>query len=147
MTNDTSSPVARPATSRVLVQAANCSWRTAYDFAADPEQLTRWASGLATGQISPDPANPGEWLADTPSGHARMRFAPRNDFGVLDHWVTPEGMAEIYVPFRVIATGARRCAFQFTLLRQPEMDDAAFERDSDWIQRDLESLRRLLETG
>ncbi|MGQ3376416.1 MAG: SRPBCC family protein, partial [Caulobacteraceae bacterium] len=33
----------------------------------------------------------------------------------------------------------------FTLLRQPGMDDAAFESDAAHIARDLETLKRLME--
>ena len=50
-------------------------------------------------------------------------------------------------PFRVIGVAPGICELQFTLLRQPHMDDAAFERDAGWIARDLQSLRRLLEAG
>jgi hypothetical protein len=34
---------------------------------------------------------------------------------------------------------------QFTLLRQPHMDDAAFAHDAEWIARDLRALQALLE--
>ncbi|MBU2407763.1 MAG: SRPBCC family protein, partial [Gammaproteobacteria bacterium] len=84
------------------------------------------------------------WDLQTPQGAARIRFSPANDFGVLDHWVTPDGMAEIYLPFRVIDVRPGICEFQFTLLRQPTMDDAAFERDAAWVARDLEALAQLL---
>ncbi|RYX93036.1 MAG: SRPBCC family protein [Comamonadaceae bacterium] len=131
--------------SRVLVQAVRCDWRAAYEFAAEPARMPEWATGLAKGKVSPDAEKPNEWRVDSPTGHARMRVVPRNNFGVLDHWVTPEGLGEVYVPFRVISAGEGRCEFQLTLLRQPTMDDAAFERDSEWIRRDLDSLRRLLE--
>ena len=84
---------------------------------------------------------------ETPHGHAELRFAADNEFGVLDHWVTPEGVDTIYLPFRVIATGADTCEFQFTLLRQPHMDDAAFEADGATIASDLQALRSLLEAS
>jgi hypothetical protein len=32
----------------------------------------------------------------------------------------------------------------FTLLRQPDMDDAMFERDAELVRRDLQSLKRVL---
>lgn len=128
--------------SRVVTQAVACDWQRAYALASDPRQLPRWASGLATSTLTPDGPH---WCIDTPEqGPARLRFAPANAFGILDHWVTPDGRAEIYLPFRVIATGPGQCAFQFTLLRQPQMDDAAFARDADWIARDLRALRDLL---
>ena len=130
--------------SRVITQRVACGWRHAYALAADPLRLPDWASGLAKSRLT---RTGDHWTAETPQGQARMRFAPANDFGVLDHWVAPEGMAEIYLPFRVIGTGPDACEFQFTLLRQPHMDLAAFERDADWIAGDLQTLQRLLESG
>lgn len=31
----------------------------------------------------------------------RLRFASENSLGVLDHWVQPAGMPEVYIPMRV----------------------------------------------
>lgn len=129
--------------SRVITQHVACEWRRAYALAADPARLPDWASGLARSALVRDGDH---WTVKTPeSGDARMRFVPLNDFGVLDHWVMPEGVPEVYLPFRVIGVGPGACELQFTLLRQAHMDDAAFDRDAEWIARDLQSLRNLLE--
>jgi len=129
--------------SRVVTQRVACDWRRAYRLAADPARLPDWASGLAKSALVP---HGDHWTVTTPeSGEVRMRFAPANDFGVLDHWVAPEGVPEVYLPFRVIGVAPDACELQFTLLRQPQMDDAAFERDAAWIARDLQALARLLE--
>lgn len=140
--NEPAPPAAPAPESRVIRQQVACDWRRACALAADPRRLPDWASGLAQGTLTPDGDH---WTLATPSGRARLRFAPANDFGVLDHWVTPEGGAELYMPFRVIDIGPGHCEFQFTLLRPPAMDDAAFERDTEWIRADLGALRRLLE--
>ncbi|WP_019653817.1 hypothetical protein [Variovorax atrisoli] len=133
------------AQSRVITQRVACEWRRAYVLAADPKRLPEWASGLAKSALVP---HGDHWIVRTPeSGEARMRFAARNDLGVLDHWVAPEGVPEVYLPFRVIGVAPDACELQFTLLRQPHMDDAAFERDAQWIARDLRTLRDLLEAG
>ncbi|MFM9923984.1 SRPBCC family protein [Variovorax sp. H27-G14] len=131
--------------SRVVTQRVHCDWRRAYALAADPARLPDWASGLAKSALV---RHGDHWTVRTPeSGDARMRFAPSNDFGVLDHWVTPEGVPEVYLPFRVIGVAPGVSEFQFTLLRQPHMDDAAFARDAEWIARDLQALCGLLEAG
>ncbi|SCX71176.1 polyketide cyclase [Variovorax sp. EL159] len=133
------------APSRVITQRVACDWRRAYKVAADPVRLPEWASGLSRSAVLPQGDH---WIVRTPeNGDARMRFAPPNDFGVLDHWVAPEDVPEVYVPFRVIGVAPDVCELQFTLLRQPHMDDAAFARDAEWIVRDLQSLQRLLEAG
>lgn len=137
MTNETGS-------SRVFTQGVRCDVQRAYALAADPARLPDWASGLAKGRVVRDSQG---WVADTPAGHARLRFAPANALGVLDHWVVPEGGDEVYVPFRVIATGPGRCELQITLLRLPGMDDTTFEGDGKTIAKDLASLARLLEAG
>jgi len=134
---------AASALSCVITQRVQCPWRRAYALAADPMRLPDWASGLAKSTLTPVGH---QWSVATPQGKARLRFAPANELGVLDHWVTPEGMPEVYMPFRVIDAGDGCCEFQFTLLRQPHMDHAAFERDAAWIEADLQSLRRLLES-
>lgn len=134
---------AQAAQSRVITLGVACEWRRAYVLAADPKRLPEWASGLAKSALVP---HGDHWIVRTPdSGDARMRFAPRNDLGVLDHWVAPEGVPEVYLPFRVIGVAPDACELQFTLLRQPHMDEAAFERDAQWIARDLQALRDLLE--
>ncbi|MFX8899252.1 hypothetical protein ABTN01_19105, partial [Acinetobacter baumannii] len=58
-----------------------------YDIIADPTRLTTWASGLASSLERVD----GTWLGDTPAGRAAIRFCPRNEFGVADHWVSVDG--------------------------------------------------------
>ena len=112
-----------------------------YEFARQPENLVLWASGL--GSIRRER---GRWVAENPSGRLRLRFARRNAWGVLDHWVQLENGAEIYIPLRVIDTG-NSCELVFTLLRQSDMTDAQFETDADWIMRDLTRLKQLLETS
>lgn len=138
-----------PAT-RVITQRVACDWRRAWALAADPRRLPEWASGLSSGRFTHEGEH---WRFEAAGGGgARVRFAPPNELGVLDHWVTPDlpgepaGAAEIYLPFRVIGVGKGVCEFQFTLLRQPSMDDAAFERDAGWIAKDLRTLRDLLES-
>jgi len=112
-----------------------------YEFCADPANLSRWASGLGESLVRIG----GEWVAQTPHGRIRIRFAPRNDYGVLDHYVTTETGNEVYIPMRVIASGDGT-QLQFTLFRQPDMDDATFQADEEWVMRDLIALKKLLES-
>jgi len=134
--------------SRVITQRVACDWRAAHALAADPARLPEWASGLADGALARESEGEGEgerWVATTPGGRAVLRFAPPNEFGVLDHWVAPAGVPEVYMPFRVIGVAPGVCELQLTLLRQPHMDDAAFAHDAEWIARDLRALQALLE--
>ena len=112
-----------------------------YDFCADPANLTQWASGLGDSLTCVN----GDWVAQTSHGRIRIRFAPRNEYGVLDHYVTSETGIEVYIPMRVIASGTGT-QLQFTLFRQPDMDDATFQSDAEWVTRDLAALKKLLES-
>ncbi|UVE16486.1 SRPBCC family protein [Pseudomonas sp. LS44] len=114
---------------------------TVYRFLAQPANFPLWASGLGDGLQSID----GEWFADTANGRVRIRFSEANAFGVLDHYVYPAPGIEIYVPLRVLANGDG-CDVVFTLFRQPDMDDASFAADADWVMRDLDAMKQLLET-
>ena len=111
-----------------------------YAFLSVPENFPRWASGLG----SLHRAN-GQWIAETPDGPMRVRFSESNAFGVLDHWVSPPSGVEIYIPLRVVRNGSG-CELVFTLFRGPDMDQAGFEADAQWVMRDLKAAKQLLET-
>lgn len=113
-----------------------------YDFAADPENLPKWATGLAGGIRKVKD----EWVADSPLGKIKIRFAERNSFGVLDHDVILESGAQFHNPMRVVPNGSGSEVI-FTLFRQPETSDEKFEEDARWVKKDLNALKRLLESG
>jgi hypothetical protein len=112
----------------------------AYDFLSAPENFPKWASGLAASM-----RNVGDdWIADTPEGRAVVRFSERNAYGVLDHSVTlPRGIT-VYVPLRIVAKESG-CELVLTLFRQPGMSDERFAADAQWVMRDLDVAKRLLE--
>jgi hypothetical protein len=113
-----------------------------YAFVSDPANVPAWAAGLG-GAVERDGD---EWFVDSPMGRVGLRFAPPNEFGVLDHDVTlPSG--EVFLnPMRVVPDGDA-CEVVFTLRRQPGMTDEEFARDSAAVAADLGSLKRILEGG
>src|SRR5690625_102777 len=111
-----------------------------YAFAADPDNLPRWAAGLARSEVSRD----GDVLrASSPMGEVTVRFAPANDLGVLDHDVTLPTGATVTNPLRVLAhpDGAE---IVFTL-RQLKLSDEEFERDAAMVEADLARLKAIVE--
>ena len=104
-----------------------------YAFASDPRELPRWAAGLA------DPS-----LAD-----AKAEWVPANELGVLDHVVRLPSGEQVYNPMRVIpaGTGEPRCEVVFTLRRRPGVTDEEFDADAAAVATDLDTLRRLVESG
>lgn len=111
-----------------------------YDFASNPENLPKWATGLGGAIKKAD----GEWIADAPFGKVKIRFAERNKLGVLDHDVILESGARIYNPMRVVPNGGGS-EVVFTLFRQPDMSDEKFSEDAKWVEKDLKILKSLME--
>jgi hypothetical protein len=109
-------------------------------FVWDAANLPRWAKAFCQ---SIERTEHG-WLATTPAGEVQIEFAAPNDFGVLDHTVYLSQDVEIHVPMRVVRNGAGS-EVMFTLLKQPSATDAEFERDVQWVSRDLHTLRDVLE--
>ena len=112
-----------------------------YDFVANPDHLTAWASGLASGTVDAD----GEALVvESPMGRVSVMFAPRNEHGVLDHDVTLPSGHTITNHMRVLAhpDGSE---IVFTL-RQLDLSDEEFERDAQAVEADLDQLKGLLES-
>lgn len=109
--------------------------------AGDPGSLPRWAAGLAAGE----PRREGEELVvDSPMGTVRVRFAPANSFGVLDHDVRlPDGEV-VTNPLRVVPHPDGSEVI-FTV-RQRGMAEAELEADVAAVRADLERLRDLLES-
>ena len=111
-----------------------------FAYLADVENLPRWAVGLGTSY-----REEGDVLvADGPLGEVRVRFVEKNRFGVLDHVVTLPSGDVVHNAMRVVPNGDG-CEVVLTLFRQPGMTDEQFERDAEWVARDLQTLKRVLQ--
>jgi hypothetical protein len=112
-----------------------------YAFAVNGANLPRWASGL--GHTAESSA--GEWLLNGPLGLVRVRFAPLNALGVLDHDVVLPTGDTVHNPLRVVPNGAGS-ELTFALFRLPGVSAEKFAEDAQWVERDLIRLKTLLET-
>jgi hypothetical protein len=113
--------------------------RTVYAYASNPANLPTWAPGFV---LSIEPQG-NHWIAQTTLGQAKFRFAPANDFGILDHDVElPTGT--FHNPMRVIPNGAG-CEVLFTAVQLPGIPDEQFKADLDTVRADLNKLRTVLE--
>lgn len=129
------------AEAKIIHISVAAPWRSVYDFAHRPENMPLWAAGLASG-LTPDGDT---WIANGgPIGTVRVRFVPPNELGVIDHEVIMTDGSLVYNSLRVVPNGSG-AEVMFTLLRQPDMDDAAFEADARHVRKDLETLRSLME--
>jgi hypothetical protein len=80
-------------------------------------------------------------------GRVGIAFAPRNEFGILDHDVTLPSGETVYNPMRVVPVGGGGggCEVVFTVRRRPGMSDEDLARDAAAVAADLASLKRVLE--
>jgi hypothetical protein len=116
-------------------------WRDLYEAIWRPEAFPTWASGLSNASL----VRQGEiWTGQSPEGLIQIRFTDRNEFRVMDHWVDLGGGRVVYVPLRILANGSG-AEVLLTLFRQPDMSDAKFAQDQDWVRRDLLALKALAE--
>ena len=126
--------------SRTLTVSIDYPPDQVHDFISNPENLPKWAAGLCKSIIKTDAG----WIVETSQGATKIRFAERNDFGVLDHYVNPAPGVEVHVPMRVLPNGSGSEVI-FTILRSPEMSDEKFAEDIGLVERDLRTLKNLLE--
>ncbi|HEX9849628.1 hypothetical protein [Candidatus Deferrimicrobium sp.] len=126
--------------SRTLSVSIGRHSREVYEFASNPENLPKWAKGLGKSV-----RNEGDdWIVDTPQGPVKIRFAEKNNLGVLDHHVTTASGTEVYVPIRVLSNGTGSEVI-LTLFRSPDMSDEKYAEDMKLVEQDLRALKDLLE--
>jgi uncharacterized protein YndB with AHSA1/START domain len=95
-----------------------------YNYVVDPKNLSKWASGLGAA--------------------VKVRFVERNKFGVLDHFVSVGAGPEVYMPMRVFPNGDGSEVL-ITVFRRDGVTEEKFVDDTQWVRRDLEALKQLLE--
>jgi hypothetical protein len=113
-----------------------------YEYACDPANLPEWAPGLGSSVELVD----GQWFVQTSDGRVGLAFVPRNDYGVLDHFVTLPSGQVFYNPLRVTSDGiGGNCEVVFSLRRLQGMTDEEFDRDTAAVAADLARLKRVVE--
>jgi hypothetical protein len=126
--------------SRHISISINRSAAEVYEFASNPENLPKWAAGLSGSVKNVN----GEWIAESPMGTVKVKFADKNRFGILDHDVTLPSGETFYNPMRVFPN-KDGSELIFTLYQRPEMSDKDFRNDEEQIKKDLERLKGLVE--
>lgn len=112
-----------------------------YEFLLEPRNYPRWAASLG-GRFE----NVGgrDWRAETPHGEVIIRFAERNDLGVLDHGVFREGEQPRMRMMRVVANG-EGCELIYTIFNREGASAEAFESEAEWMATELAVLKTYLE--
>lgn len=123
----------------VVSQRVDASAEAVYAFASQMENLPLWASGLADGIEK----RGDEWFANSPMGAVKVRMAPVNSFGVLDHDVTlPDGLT-VHNALRVTPIG-EGSLLTFVVLRLEGVSQDSIDADVAHVRRDLATLSRRL---
>lgn len=78
-------------------------------------------------------------------GRVTVAFVAPNNLGVADHCVTLPAGETVTNPMRIFANGDE-CDVVFSLRRLAAMSEADFASDVNAVDRDLSTLRSLMET-
>lgn len=128
--------------SQTLSVLINRSADDVYEFISDPRHLPQWAPGFCLSIQKSHGTN--SWLIETPAGQATVRFVEKNDFRIIDHYVSLVPGVEVYVPLRVLKNNSVSEVI-FTVFRLTNMTDEQFANDIDAVQKDLSTLKQVLE--
>jgi uncharacterized membrane protein len=126
--------------SRHISISINRSADEVYEFASNHENLPKWAAGLSGSVKNIN----GVWIAESPMGTVKVKFADKNKFGILDHDVTLSSGETFYNPMRVFPN-KDGSELIFTLYQRPGMSDKDFRNHEEQIKEDLERLKGLVE--
>lgn len=111
-----------------------------YDFASNPPNLPQWAPAFCKSVEYAD----GTWIVHSPDGPVIIEFIEKNRLGVLDHTVTLESGLKVYNPMRVVPNGSGSEVL-FTLFQPSNVDDEKFAEDAYLVEKDLYTLKRVVE--
>lgn len=128
--------------SKVIQVFIHRDYQTVCDFIEQPQNFHLWASGM--GKLKDKIGD--TWIADGPEGQGevKIKFTPRNEYGVADHVVYMPDGKEVYIPLRVIKSG-EGSEVHFTLFHPPDMSEEDFAKDITWVAKDLKALKDVLE--
>lgn len=136
-------PQDQPATCRSITRTIRIDRdvATVFAFLANPANWPRWA--VVNVQSTRPTADPAWWAMQTPHGEARLRIRAEANSGILDHdFVDPQ--ASWTVPARVVPNGDGT-EFMMTFFQPPSFDDAFFDEQIKLVDRELATLKEVLE--
>lgn len=112
------------------------------EFASNPEHFPVWVKFIQS--IKKKTEN--TWMAETDLGSIQIDFTPKNNFGIIDHWVTIPDGSTVYNPLRVLVNGTGS-ELVFTLFWMPYRTEEEFNEDATFVKADLRKIKALLENS
>ncbi len=117
-----------------------CDWQKVYGFISDLDNFPQWAKTFCRKIRKQDDT----WYEiGTDQGPLLIRVAPRNEFGIVDYYISAGQGAEVYVPLRVVPNGAG-CEVIFTLFQRENMTDKQLASDKALVEQDLQVLKEVM---
>lgn len=116
-------------------------WRRVYEYVSTPQNLPRWAAGLAGSEVEREVS---QWSMRSPMGRVLVSFVPENELGVADHTVTLPTGESVLNPLRVLPLEEDSCEVVFTLRRRT-MTEAELAEDAEAVRADLDQLKEICE--
>jgi hypothetical protein len=110
-----------------------------YAFASNPENFPKWVAFIKSIAKEGD-----HWIGKTTIGDIKIKWSPKNEFGVLDHEVTLTSGDVVLNPMRVIPNN-KGTEFVFTLFWMPGRTETAFNEDAQAVTADLKKLKEIME--
>lgn len=111
-----------------------------YAFASNPKNFPVWVEFIKS--MTKETEN--LWAAETDLGKIKIQFAPQNEFGIIDHWVTLPDGTTVNNPMRVIENG-KGSELVFTLFWIPSRTEEEFKEDAKLVENDLTKIKTILE--
>lgn len=114
--------------------------KAVFDFAADPENLPKWAVVFCRGLRREG----SRWIVTTPEGDMAIRYESDAKTGVIDMHVSVASGVESPAFSRVVPNG-EGAEYVFTFFQPPGLSDKDFRSQTEALKKELGVLRRLLE--
>jgi Predicted integral membrane protein len=124
---------------RYISVSVNKPANDVYQFASNPENFPKWVAFIQSIRKEGD-----FWVAESGLGNIKIKWAPKNEWGILDHYVTLPNGETVYNPMRVISNN-NGSEFIFTLFRMPGRSKKAFNEDAQAVTADLNKLKEIME--
>ncbi|HTJ56337.1 MAG TPA: hypothetical protein VL418_02065 [Devosiaceae bacterium] len=113
-----------------------------YEFLLEPSNIMHWA---VVGGTETQHLGGRFWSAETSVGPRIIRFAERNDFGILDHHIFRHpGDTPHLIGARVVPNGAGT-ELIYTSFQRPEASEFEWQSLKEWITADLLAMQSMLE--
>jgi hypothetical protein len=114
----------------------------AFEFLAEPLNLSRWAVGFCH-SIRPG-EEPGAWWVTTSQGEVGLRLRTDRELGIIDFILEPAAGAQSVAYSRVLAAGDGAAEYVFTQFQAPGMPDDVFAAQVEALREELSVLKSIL---